>query len=152
MGGGAERALAGDFAWASETAKIGLPEAGLGIIPGLGGTQLLTRAVGERRAAEMLMSGVPVDAAEALSIGLVNRVCAPEALVSEVLARADLIASKAPLSIRAVKAVVRTGAVLPLDQAMDLELREYNRLFTTNDRREGVAAFNQKRPARFEGN
>jgi len=152
MGGGAEMALACDFAWASETAKIGLPEAGLGIIPGLGGTQLLTRAVGERRAAEMLMSGVPVDAAEALSIGLVNRVCAPDALVNEALARADLIASKAPLSIRAVKAVVRTGAVLPLDQAMELELREYNRLFTTNDRREGVAAFNQKRPARFEGN
>ena len=98
------------------------------------------------------MSGLPVDASEALSIGLVNRVCKPETLVSEALARAELIASKAPMSIRAVKAVVRTGAVLPLDQAMDLELREYNRLFTSNDRREGVAAFNQKRPARFQGN
>ncbi|OXE37235.1 MAG: enoyl-CoA hydratase [Phenylobacterium zucineum] len=151
MGGGAEMALACDFALVSETAKIGLPEAGLGIIPGLGGTQLLTRAVGERRASEMLMSGLPVDAAEALSIGLVNKVCAPESLVAETLARAALIASKAPLSVRAIKAIVRTGAVLPLDSAMDLELREYNRLFITHDRREGVAAFNQKRPARFQG-
>ena len=107
MGGGAEMALACDFAWASETARIGLPEAGLGIIPGLGGTQLLTRAVGERRAAEMLMSGAPVDAAEALSVGIVNRVCPPEALLPQVLERAALIAAKAPLSVRALKRVVR---------------------------------------------
>lgn len=151
MGGGAEMALACDFAWASETARIGLPEAGLGIIPGLGGTQLLTRAVGERRAAEMLMSGAPVDAAEALSVGIVNRVCAPEALMPQVLERAALIASKAPLSVRALKRVVRGGAVLPLDQAMALELEAYNHLFTTQDRREGVASFNQKRPAVFQG-
>jgi enoyl-CoA hydratase len=151
MGGGCELALACDFAWASETARMGLPEAGLGIIPGLGGTQNLTRAVGERRAAEMLMSGVPVDAAEALAIGLVNRVCAAEALVAETLERAKLIASKAPLSVRALKAVVRSGAMMPLDAAMELELFEYNRLFITEDRREGVAAFNQKRPAVFRG-
>ena len=151
MGGGAEMALACDFAWASETARIGLPEAGLGIIPGLGGTQLLTRAVGERRAAEMLMSGAPVDAAEALAIGIVNRVCPPDELVAQVLVQAKLIASKAPLSVKALKAVVRKGAVLPLDQAMELELSEYNRLFTTDDRREGVAAFNQKRTAVFQG-
>lgn len=151
MGGGAEMALACDFAWASETARIGLPEAGLGIIPGLGGTQLLTRAVGERRAAEMLMSGAPVDATEALSIGIVNRVCPPDELIAQVLVQAKLIASKAPLSVRALKKVVRTGAALPLDQAMDLELSEYNRLFVTEDRREGVAAFNQKRTAVFQG-
>ncbi len=151
MGGGAEMALACDFAWASETARIGLPEAGLGIIPGLGGTQLLTRAVGERRAAEMLMSGAPVDAEEALTIGVVNRVCPPDELIAQVLVQAKLIASKAPLSVRALKKVVRTGAVLPLDQAMALELSEYNRLFVTEDRREGVAAFNQKRTAAFQG-
>jgi hypothetical protein len=92
-----------------------------------------------------------VDAAEALSIGLVNAVRPNETLVADLVARAVLIASKAPLSIRAVKAVVRTGAVLPLAEAMDLELSEYNRLFTTEDRREGVAAFNQKRPAVFRG-
>lgn len=151
MGGGAEMALACDFAWASETARIGLPEAGLGIIPGLGGTQLLTRAVGERRAAEMLMSGAPVDAAEALAVGIVNRVCPADTLISDVLARAALIASKAPLSVRALKRVVRGGAVAPLDQAMALELEAYNDLFTTQDRREGVAAFNQKRSPDFKG-
>jgi enoyl-CoA hydratase len=151
MGGGAEMALACDFAWASDTARIGLPEAGLGIIPGLGGTQLLTRAVGERRAAEMLMSGAPLDAAEALSVGIVNRVCLPEALLPHVLERAALIAAKAPLSVRALKRVVRGGSVLPLDQAMALELEAYNHLFTTQDRREGVAAFNQKRSPDFRG-
>lgn len=151
MGGGAEMALACDFAWASETARIGLPEANLGIIPGLGGTQLLTRAVGERRAAELLMTAAHLTAAEAHGIGLVNRVCAPDDLIPQVLEQAKLIASKAPLSVRALKAVVHGGAVLPLDQAMDLELSQYNRLFTTEDRREGVAAFNQKRPAVFQG-
>ncbi|MBP6545272.1 MAG: enoyl-CoA hydratase/isomerase family protein [Phenylobacterium sp.] len=151
MGGGAEMALACDFAWASETARMGLPEAGLGIIPGLGGTQLLTRAVGERRASELLMSGAPVDAAEALAVGIVNRVCSPETLMSQVLERAALIASKAPLSVRALKRVVRGGAVLPLDQAMALELEAYNQLFTTEDRREGVASFNQKQAPAFKG-
>lgn len=151
MGGGAEMALACDFAWASETARMGLPEAGLGIIPGLGGTQLLTRAVGERRASELLMSGAPVDAAEALAVGIVNRVCSPETLMPQVLERAALIASKAPLSVRALKRVVRGGAVLPLDQAMALELEAYNQLFTTEDRREGVASFNQKRAPAFKG-
>ena len=149
MGGGAEMALACDFAWASATARIGLPEANLGIIPGLGGTQFVTRAVGERRAAELLMSASHLTAAEALEVGIVNRVCAPEDLMAQVLERARLIAAKAPLSIRALKAVVRAGSVLPLDQAMALELSEYNRLFTTEDRREGVAAFNQKRPPVF---
>ena len=151
MGGGAEMALACDFAWASETARIGLPEAGLGIIPGLGGTQLLTRAVGERRASELLMSGAPIDAAEALAIGVVNRVCGAKELLPEVLERAALIASKAPLSVRALKRVVRGGAVLPLEAAMALELDAYNQLFTTQDRREGVASFNQKRTPNFRG-
>jgi enoyl-CoA hydratase len=151
MGGGAEMALACDFAWAGSTARIGLPEANLGIIPGLGGTQLLTRAVGERRAAELLMTAAHLTADQALEIGLVNRVCAAEELIPQVLDQARLIASKAPLSVRALKAVVHGGAVLPLDAAMDLELSEYNRLFVTEDRREGVAAFNQKRPAVFQG-
>lgn len=151
MGGGCEMALACDFAWASDTARIGLPEVGLGIIPGLGGTQFVTRAAGERRAAELLMSGLPIDAAQALDFGLVNRVTAPDELMPQVLERARVIAGKAPLSVRALKTVVRGGAALPLDQAMELELTEYNRLFRTADRREGVAAFNQKRTAVFRG-
>ncbi|HVK41388.1 MAG TPA: enoyl-CoA hydratase-related protein [Phenylobacterium sp.] len=151
MGGGAEMALACDFAWAADTARMGLPEVGLGIIPGLGGTQFVTRAVGERRAAELLMSGLPISAAQALDFGLVNRVVPAAELLAQVLERASVIASKAPLSVKALKAVVRGGAALPLDQAMELELSEYNRLFRTADRREGVAAFNQKRTAVFRG-
>ena len=151
MGGGAEMALACDFAWIADTARMGLPEVGLGIIPGLGGTQFVTRALGERRAAELLMSGLPIGAAEALDFGLVNRVVPAADLLAQVLERASVIASKAPLSVKALKAVVRGGAALPLDQAMELELSEYNRLFRTADRREGVAAFNQKRAAVFRG-
>ncbi len=151
MGGGCEMALASDFAWCSSNARIGLPEVGLGIIPGLGGTQAVTRAVGERRALELLMSGLPLDAQDALKFGLVNRVCDPMTLLDEVLERARIIASKAPLSVRALKRVVHGGAALPLDQAMDLELEAYNQLFRTEDRREGVAAFNEKRPAVFRG-
>lgn len=151
MGGGCEMALACDFAWASEGARLGLPEVGLGIIPGLGGTQYVVRAAGERRAAELLMSGLPIDAAQALEFGLVNRVTAADELMPQVLERAGVIASKAPLSLRALKKVVRGGAALPLEAAMELELSEYNRLFTTADRREGVTAFNEKRPALFRG-
>lgn len=151
MGGGCEMALASDFAWASETARLGLPEVGLGIIPGLGGTQQVTRAVGQKRAAELLMSGLPVDAATALDYGLVNRVIPADELMPQVLERARVIASKAPLSVRALKKVVGGGAALPLAEAMELELEEYNRLFRTQDRREGVAAFNQKRTAVFRG-
>lgn len=151
MGGGCEMALACDFAWASETARLGLPEVGLGIIPGLGGTQYVVRAAGERRAAELLMSGLPIDAAQAFEFGLVNRVTPADELLPQVLERAGVIAAKAPLSVKALKKVVRGGAALPLDAAMDLELSEYNRLFTTADRREGVTAFNQKRAAVFKG-
>jgi len=151
MGGGCEMALACDFAWASDSARLGLPEVGLGIIPGLGGTQYIVRAAGERRASELLMSGLPIDAGQALDFGLVNRVVPADELMPQVLERARVIASKAPLSVRALKAVVRGGAALPLDKAMALELVQYNRLFKTKDRREGVAAFNQKRTAVFRG-
>ncbi|MDP3855363.1 enoyl-CoA hydratase/isomerase family protein [Phenylobacterium sp.] len=151
MGGGCEMALACDFAWASESARLGLPEVGLGIIPGLGGTQYIVRAAGERRASELLMSGLPIDAGQALDFGLVNHVVPADELMPQVLERARVIASKAPLSVRALKAVVQGGAALPLDKAMALELVQYNRLFKTKDRREGVAAFNQKRTAVFRG-
>jgi len=151
MGGGCEMALACDFAWASESARLGLPEVGLGIIPGLGGTQYIVRAAGERRASELLMSGLPIDASQALDFGLVNRVVPADELMPQVLERARVIASKAPLSVKALKTVVRGGAALPLDKAMALELVQYNKLFKTSDRREGVAAFNQKRTAVFEG-
>jgi len=151
MGGGCEIMLACDFAIASGAARFGTPEVRLGIIPGLGGPALLARAVGERRALELLTTGRHVDAQEALQIGLVSRLTAPETLVEEAVQLASLIAANAPLAVRALKRVVRAGATMQLDQAMEMELGEYNRLFTTADRREGVAAFNDKRPARFTG-
>lgn len=151
MGGGCEMTLACDFAYAAEGARFGLPEAGLGIIPGLGGTQLLTRAVGPRRALELLTTAAPFTAAQALDYGVVSGVVAPEALMETVLAVAAQIAGRAPLSVRSLKRVVHGGLDLDLKQAMDLELTVYNHLFTTQDRREGVASFNEKRTPAFEG-
>ena len=151
MGGGCEMTLLSDFAYASETARFGLPEVGLGIMPGLGGTQLLRRCAGERRALEIMTTGRPFSAAQALDYGVVNGVTPPEALLETVLAVAIEIAARAPLSVRALKHVVREGASLDLAAAMELELTAYNRLFKTADRREGVASFNEKRSPKFEG-
>jgi enoyl-CoA hydratase len=151
MGGGCEMTLACDFAYAAEGARFGLPEAGLGIMPGLGGTQLLTRAVGPRRALELLTTAAPFTAAQALDYGVVSGVVAPQALMETVMAVAAQIASRAPLSVRGLKRVVHGGQDLDLKRAMDLELTVYNHLFTTADRREGVASFNEKRTPVFEG-
>ncbi len=151
MGGGCEMTLACDFAYAAEGARFGLPEAGLGIIPGLGGTQLLTRAVGPRRALELLATAAPFTAQQAKDYGLVSDVVAPDALMDAVLAVAAQIASRAPLSVRGLKRVVHGGQDLDLARAMDLELTVYNHLFTTADRREGVASFNEKRTPAFAG-
>jgi enoyl-CoA hydratase len=151
MGGGCEMTLACDFAYASETARFGLPEVGLGIMPGLGGTQLLRRCAGERRAIELLTTGRPFTAAQALEYGVVNGVTSADALMETVLAVAAEIASKAPLSVRALKHVVHEAHHLDLAAAMEVELSAYNRLFKTDDRREGVASFNEKRPPSFKG-
>ena len=151
MGGGCEMTLACDFAYASETARFGLPEVGLGIMPGLGGTQLLRRCAGERRAIELLTTGRPFTAAQALEYGVVSGVTAPDALMDTVLAVAAEIAAKAPLSVRALKHVVREAHSLDLAAAMEMELSAYNRLFKTTDRREGVASFNEKRTPAFKG-
>jgi len=151
MGGGCEMTLAADFAYAAEGARFGLPEAGLGILPGLGGTQLLTRAVGPRRAIELLTTAAPFTADQALAWGLVSGVVPADRLMETVLGVAGVIASKAPLSVRGAKRVVHGGQDLDLARAMDLELTVYNHLFTTQDRREGVASFNEKRTPKFEG-
>jgi len=151
MGGGCEMTLACDFAYAAEGARFGLPEAGLGIMPGLGGTQLLTRAVGPRRALELMTTAAPFTAAQALEYGLVSAVVPPDGLMDTVLAVAGQIATRAPLSVRGLKRVVHGGQDMDLKRAMDLELTVYNHLFTTADRREGVASFNEKRTPVFEG-
>ena len=151
MGGGCEMTLLSDFAYAADTARFGLPEVGLGIMPGLGGTQLLTRQAGERRALEILVSGRPLTADEALAAGLVNRVVPAADLMAATLETAQRIAANAPLSVKALKHVVHEGGHLDLAAAMELELSHYNRLFKTADRREGVASFNEKRAPAFKG-
>ena len=151
MGGGCEMSLACDFTYAAEGARFGLPEAGLGIMPGLGGTQLLTRAVGPRRAIEIMTTAAPFTAQQALAWGIVSAVVPAETLMETVLAVAAQIASRAPLSVRGLKRVVHGGQDLDLKRAMDLELTIYNSLFTTEDRREGVASFNEKRTPGFQG-
>lgn len=151
MGGGCEMTLACDFAYAADTARFGLPEVGLGIMPGLGGTQLLTRSAGERRAIEILVTGRPLSAEEALHAGIVNKVVAADQLMAAALETAGRIAANAPLSVRALKHVVHEGNSMDLAAAMELELSHYNRLFKTADRREGVASFNEKRTPDFKG-
>jgi enoyl-CoA hydratase len=151
LGGGCELALCCDFIYASRTAKFGLPEVGLGVIPGLGGTQRLPRRVGLARASELLFTGAVIDADEALRIGLVNAVLEPAALLPRVRAVADAIASRAPLAVAAAKRAAREGADLPLAAAIERERELFSGLFGTADQREGMKAFVEKRPAAWSG-
>ena len=151
MGGGVEMVLCADFAYAAEHARFALTEVTLGIMPGAGGTQTLPRAVGPRRAKEILLTGLPFSAADALEWGVVNRVCAAETLLAEVVATAERIAGNAPLSTRQIKHSVNTGLQMDLASALMFEIEVYNRLPPTEDRREGVLAFNEKRKPVFKG-
>lgn len=150
-GGGCEIALACDFIYAASNVRFALPEVTLGIMPGAGGTQTLARAVGERRAKELLLSGKPWSAAQAAEWGMVNRVCEPAELLTEALAIARRIADNAPISIRQAKRSIHHGLALSLHDGMLFEIEAYNRMVPTEDRREGVAAFNEKRKAQFKG-
>ncbi len=151
LGGGCELALACDFIYASEKAKFGQPEVNLGVIPGFGGTQRMLRRIGQARALELCMTGEIIRADEALRIGLVNKVVAPDELIATATATLKTIASKGPLAIATVKEVIHTGANMPLADACDLEERAFASLFSTADQKEGMAAFLAKRPAKFEG-
>ena len=151
FGGGCEMALACDFAYAAETARFALTEVTLGIMPGAGGTQNLPRAAGSRRAKEIIFTGLPFTAAEALEWGVVNRVLPAPELLPAALATATRIAANAPLAIRQAKTSIRFGAETDLHSALRLEVEAYNRLVGTEDRHEGVAAFNEKRAPRFQG-
>jgi enoyl-CoA hydratase/carnithine racemase len=151
MGGGLELALCCDFIYAVRGAKLALPEASRGLMPGGMGTQNLGRAVGERRAKEMILSGRPVTAEEGYGYGLVNRVCEPGTVVEEALATAEAIAGNAPLSVRQAKRSIHYGLDMDLLTGYRFEIEAYNRLVDTDDRREGVRAFVEKRKPRFEG-
>ncbi len=152
LGGGLEMALACDIIWASEKAKLGLPEVSLGIIPGYGGTQRLKRWVGLGRAREMTYSGQFYSAKEAGDFGLVQKVLSPETLMTEVMKLAELIASRGPLAITAAKRAINEGTEQVLKEGLLLEASEFSALFGTHDQKEGTAAFVEKRVPNFKGN
>jgi enoyl-CoA hydratase len=151
LGGGLELALACDFIHTSDNAKLGLPETGLGIIPGFGGTQRLPRRVGLGLARELIFTGRTIDAAEALRIGLVNGVHPRENLLGQVRVIADQIATKGPLAIAHAKRLMVVGADLALPKANELEIEAFSVLFPSEDRIEGMQAFVEKRPPDFTG-
>ena len=150
-GGGCEIANCCDFLYAAETARFAFPEATLGIMPGGGGTQTLPRAVGERRAKELIFTGRPFSAAEACRWGLVNAVFPPDELLPAALATAQAIARAAPIAVLQAKQAIHRGLQLPIHNGLAIEIEAFNRLVSTQDRREGVSAFNAKRPPKFEG-
>jgi enoyl-CoA hydratase len=149
--GGLEMALACDFAYAVKTARFALTEVTLGIMPGAGGTQLLPRAVGERRAKEIILTGKPFGAEEALQWGILNKLCEPEALMGDALATAGTIATTSPLSVRQAKKSIVYGMQMDLRTAFRFEIEAYNRMVGTEDRQEGIRAFNEKRKPVFKG-
>jgi enoyl-CoA hydratase/carnithine racemase len=149
--GGLELVLHCDFAYASRTATFALTEVSLGIMPGGGGTQTLPRVVGERRAKEIILAARPFSSEEAHAWGLVNKVCEAGRLAQETLGAAERIASLAPLAVRQAKHAIRQGLHKDLASAMELEIEAYNRLVGTEDRREGLRAFGEKRKPKFKG-
>jgi enoyl-CoA hydratase len=151
LGGGCELALCCDFIYASDKAKLGQPEVGLGIIPGFGGTQRLARIVGAARARELCMTGAIVTAEEALQIGLVNAVVPHAELLAKVREVAKTIAAKAPLAVASAKRAILRGADVPLATATELEATAFAALFGTLDQRDGMRAFLEKRSATFKG-
>jgi enoyl-CoA hydratase/carnithine racemase len=150
-GGGCEIAAASDFVYAATNARFALTEVTLGIMPGAGGTQNLARAVGERRAKELILSGLPFTAAEAEAWGLVNRVVEPADLQEATLGIARRIAANGPLAVRQAKQAIHRGLQMSVWDALAFEIEAYNRLVGTEDRREGVLAFNERRKPVFRG-
>lgn len=151
LGGGCELALACDFIVASQNAKFGLPEVSLGLIPGFGGTVRLSRAVGIRRARELIFSGDMISAEEAYRIGLVNQVVPQEELLLMVQKTISKILSRAPLAVAAAKKSINRSWDMEIDEAQQMEAEYFSELFTCDDTREGMKAFIEKRKADFKG-
>ncbi len=151
LGGGCELALCCHVRVASENARLGTPEVKLGLMCGYAGTQRLARLVGKGRALEMLLTGEPVDAAEAHRIGLVNKVFPKEKLLAEAEALLRKMIANAPTSLRFSLEAVNAGLEMPFDEAQYLEATLFGLLCTTEDMKEGTQAFLEKRPAKFQG-
>jgi enoyl-CoA hydratase len=151
LGGGCELALACTFRLVAETARIGLPETSLGLIPGFGGTQRLARAVGRQQALELILTGRQVDADEAVRLGLALRKVPSAQLMEEALALAEQLAARAPLALRYAQEAVAGGLDRPLADGLALEARLFGLASATADMREGVRAFLDKRQPTFTG-
>lgn len=151
LGGGCELALACDIRIAADHAKLGQPEVGIGIIPGFGGSQRLTRLVGPGWASEMIFSGEMVDAAMAARIGLVNRVVPADRLLEEAKALARKILEKSPAAIALAKACLRAAQEMPLSAGLDYETAAFGVVGSTQDKAEGMRAFIEKRKPTWTG-
>lgn len=150
LGGGCELAMMCDFILAGDNAKFGQPEIALGVIPGAGGTQRLTRFVGKSKAMEMCLTGRMIDAAEAERSGLVSRVVPAAELLAEALKVAEKVASMSRLSVLMAKESINRAYETTLNEGVRFERRVFHSLFATEDQKEGMAAFAEKRPAQFK--
>ncbi len=151
LGGGCELALACDIRLASENARFGQPEVNLGVLPGFGGTQRLPRLIGRGRANELLFTGDIIDAQEAARIGLVNRVVPQAQLLPSCREMAEKIASRGPVAVRLCKEAVNNGVEVDLARACQYEVDQFALCFTSDEQKEGMRAFLEKRPAKFQG-
>ena len=151
LGGGCELAMSCDLIVAGDDARFGQPEIRIGVMPGAGGTQRLTRAIGTARAMELVLTGRTMDAAEALEAGMVTRVVPATTVVDSAFELADAIASMPPLAVRAAKRSVLAAAELPLSAGLRAEREAFFDLFATEDQREGMRAFQEKRPPSWTG-
>jgi enoyl-CoA hydratase len=151
LGGGCELALACDLIVAGESAKLGQPEIRVGIMPGAGGTQRLLRAVGKYRAMRMVLTGEPVDARDALGMGLLSDLVPDGAALERAMDLARTISRMPPLAVRAIKEVMQLGQDVPLETALHLERKAFQLLFATQDQKEGMNAFLGKRAATYSG-
>lgn len=151
LGGGLELALACDFIYASEKAKLGFPEVTLGIMPGFGGTQNLARRIGAARANELIFTGKMIDAAKAQAWGIVNELCAPEELLPKVFEMAALITAVGSLGVGYAKDAIAHGLDMSRDDGFRYEASLFGVLFATEDQKEGMGAFVEKRKAVFKG-
>lgn len=151
LGGGCELAMTCDMIVASESAQFGQPEINIGVIPGAGGTQRLTWAVGKAKAMELILSGRPFTAQEACAMGLINKVVPTEMLMDEAKALAKEIAKKSPLAVRMAKESILKAYESTLTEGLNFERKSFYMLFASEDQKEGMKAFMEKRPATFTG-
>ena len=151
LGGGMEIALSCDMIIASESAKFGQPEITIGVIPGAGGTQRLTHALGKAIAMEVILNNRTLSAVEALEFGLVNRVVEVERYLDEAIKLAEEVAGRAPLAVQAAKKMINEAYEVALTDGLSDERREFYNLFATEDQKEGMRAFIEKRPPQWKG-